>query len=34
MPQLPDVLDLRLRLFLAVVGAALGVIGWSRYFAS
>jgi hypothetical protein len=33
MAQLPDMIDLRLRLFVAVVGAALAMIGWSRYFA-
>jgi hypothetical protein len=33
MAQLPDVMDLRLRLFVAAVGAALAIVGWYRYFA-
>jgi hypothetical protein len=32
MPQLtPDLLDLRLRWIIAIVGAVLCVIGWYRY---
>jgi hypothetical protein len=32
MAQLPDAMDLQVRLFVAAVGAALAVIGWYRYF--
>jgi hypothetical protein len=30
-PNAPDMLDLRMRLFLAIVGAVLLVVGWVRY---
>jgi hypothetical protein len=34
MAQLPDVSDLRVRLLIAMVGAALALVGWYRYFAA
>jgi hypothetical protein len=30
-PNAPDLMDLRIRLFLVVVGTVLAVIGWARY---
>jgi hypothetical protein len=30
-PHAPDLIDLRMRFFLVVVGTALAVIGWARF---
>jgi hypothetical protein len=30
-PNAPDLIDLRMRLFIAIVGAVLMVVGWLEY---